>query len=418
MNCEILSVGTELLMGQIVNTDARYLAERMSELGIDVYHITTVGDNMERLKDALCVAIARSDLVITTGGLGPTEDDLTKEALAELLGLSMVTDPAEKQALLDSAAKHGHELPEISFKQVDFPEGARILPNHVGTAPGCIVDIAADGKLKQVCVLPGPYKELVTMYDRELHPYLTRARERRIESRFIKIFGMGETQVQTELWDLFHITNPTLALYCGEGEVTARITVSCGMDENPNRQLDPLEREIRDRLGSAVYAEGRDATLQETVFDLLVQRGKMLALAESCTGGMLGSLLTEMSGASRALLEGHITYNDKAKIRVLGVSNDTLAAYGAVSAQSASEMAAGAMIVSDADYALSITGIAGPDGGTTLKPVGTVYIGLAGRNGVTSKYFMFDGMDRNRVRLLSCKHALNMLRLKLLNQDG
>ncbi len=414
MNCEIVSVGTELLMGQIVNTDARYLAERMSELGIDVFHITTVGDNMERVQEALRTALSRSDLVITTGGLGPTEDDLTKEAVAELLGLPMKTDPPSRAALEASAIRHNYELPEISLKQADFPEGARILPNRVGTAPGCIVEVDK----KAIAVLPGPPREMVDMYEHALLPYLMRGRDAKIESRFLRIFGMGETQVQSELWDLFHIENPTLALYCGDGEVTARITVSCGATDDPKKLLDPLDNEIRQRLGAAVYAEGRNQSLQETVFNLMIQKGKMLALAESCTGGMLGSLLTEMSGASRALLEGHITYNDKAKIRVLGVSNDTLAAYGAVSAQCASEMAAGALIVSDADYALSITGIAGPDGGTSQKPVGTCYIGLADRKGVTSKYFMFDGMDRNRVRLMACKHALNLLRLKLLDQNG
>ena len=411
MICEIVSIGTELLLGQIVNTDARFLAERMSELGFSLYHITTVGDNKERMKEALKTAISRSDLVITTGGLGPTEDDLTKEMVAEVMELSLVADEATRLQLIAAAHHRSYELSEMNLKQADFPKGATIMPNRLGTAPGCIVE--QHGKL--VAVLPGPPRELLDMYERELGPFLAAKRDMRITSRFLKIFDMGEPHVQSELWDLFHIGNPTLALYCSEGEVTARLTVSCSASEDPNRLLDPLEREIRERLGNAVYAEGRDATLQKTVFDMLVQKNKLLSLAESCTGGLLGAMITEIPGASQALLEGHITYNDKAKMRVLGVRNDTMSTYGAVSSQVASEMAAGAVIVSGADYALSITGIAGPDSDTSQKPAGTCYIGLADQTGVTARYFFFEGMDRKLVRTMCCKHALNMLRLKLMD---
>lgn len=410
MICEIVSVGTELLMGQILNTNARYLSERMSELGFTVYHQTTVGDNPGRMKEAISQALRRSDMVITSGGLGPTEDDLTKEMVAECLELELVPDEYSLKGLRDRAEKQGCELSEISLKQGYFPKGARIMPNRRGTAPGCIVE--RGGKI--VAVLPGPPMEMGDMFEQQLEPYLMIKRETRIASRFLKIFGVGETQVQSELWDLFHLGNPTLALYCGAAEVTARVTVKCDLSENPGKLLDPLENEIRQRLGTSVYAEGRNATLQETVFNLLVQKGKMLALAESCTGGMLGSMLTDCNGASRALLEGHVTYNDRAKIRVLGVSNDTMSTYGAVSAQCASEMAAGALIISSADYALSITGIAGPEGGTPQKPVGTCYVGLADKTGVSSRHFLFDNGDRTWVRTLCCKHALNMLRLKLI----
>ena len=409
MICEIISIGTELLLGQIVNTNAKYLAERMSELGFLLYHITTVGDNPARIKQALRVAIERSDLVITTGGLGPTEDDLTKEMLADVFELPMETDEFTR-AWLRNMTVHSYEVTGISLKQADFPRGARIMPNRNGTAPGCIVEQGG----KCVAVLPGPPRELIDMYERELFGYLAEKCDAKIQSRFLRIFGMGEPQVQSELWDLFHIGSPTLALYCGEGEVTARITVSCDPSQDPSCLLDPLEREIRQRLGHAVYAEGKDASLQCAVFDMMERSGKILALAESCTGGLLGSMFTEIPGISRVLLEGHITYNDKAKMRVLGVHNDTMGTYGAVSSQVASEMAAGAIIVSGADYALSITGIAGPDSDTSQKPVGTCYIGLADRAGVETQYFLFDGMDRKLVRTMCCKHALNMLRLKLM----
>lgn len=413
MICEIVSVGTELLMGQIANTDARYLSERMSEMGFFVYHHTTVGDNAGRILEALATAVKRSDIVITTGGLGPTEDDLTKETVAELFGLELIPDERSIKELKDQAEKRGCTLPEYSLKQGCFPKGARIMPNRRGTAPGCIIE--TQGKI--VAVLPGPPIELIDMFEQQLEPYLMVKRETRIASRFLKIFGVGEAQVQSELWDLFHLGNPTLALYCGMAEVTARVTVKCALAENPNKLLDPLESEIRQRMGTSVYAEGRNATLQETVFQMLVQKGKMLALAESCTGGMLGSMLTDCSGASKALLEGHVTYNDRAKMRVLGVSNDTMYTYGAVSAQCASEMAAGALLISSADYALSITGIAGPEGGTAAKPVGTCFIGLADRTGVITKHFLFDNGDRTWVRTLCCQHALNMLRLKLIGAE-
>lgn len=410
MICEIVSIGTELLMGQIANTDARYLSERMAELGFAVYHHTTVGDNPNRVKQALSQALERSDLVITTGGLGPTEDDLTKEMLAECLHLPMQTDEPSLALLKQRAQERGCELSEMSAKQADFPQGARIMPNRMGTAPGCIVE--KDGKI--VAVLPGPPLELNDMFEQQLEPFLKLHREANIESRFLKIFGIGEPQVQEELWDLFHLGNPTLALYCGAGEVTARITVSCSLSERPEQLLDPLEAEIRQRLGKAVYAEGRNASLADTVYQIMSNRGKLLALAESCTGGMLASMLTDCPGVSKVLLEGHVTYNDRAKMRVLGVSNDTMSTYGAVSSQCASEMAAGALLVSGADYALSITGIAGPDGGTPQKPIGTCFVGLADRAGVYTRAFHFNRGDRTWIRTMCCQHALDMLRLKLI----
>lgn len=413
MICEIISVGTELLLGQIVNSDAKYLAEQMSRLGISLYHITTVGDNPGRLNGALKVALGRSDLVITTGGLGPTEDDITKECAAEVMGLPMKVDSRSLKHITDCASDGGYELTEISKKQAEFPEGSRIMPNRVGTAPGCIIE--QDGKI--IAVLPGPPRELIDMYEHALEPFLQQKCETKIVSRYLKIFGMHEPEVQQKLIDLFHLDNPTLALYCGDGEVMARVTTRCGAGVNPNRVLDPVEKEIRLRLGDAVYGEGKEMTLQQAVFDLMLKRGKLLALAESCTGGMLGSLMTECRGASRVLLEGHVTYNDLAKIRVLGVRNDTMATYGAVSPECASEMAAGVLMISNADYALSITGIAGPDGGTPLKPVGTCHVGIASKKGVTSKAFLFEHMDRTQIRVMCCKHALNILRLKLLAND-
>lgn len=410
MTCEIVSIGTELLMGQIVDTDARYLSERMGELGIRVLRRQTVGDNRERMAEAIKLAISRADLVITSGGLGPTQDDITKQVVAECLELTMVRDEKTVVQLQRHAEARGVKLSEFSLQQADFPEGATILLNRRGTAPGFYVR----QENTSVAVLPGPPRELTDMFEWQLEPILRKRCGDVLASRYLKVFGMGEPQVQDALIELFHQNNPTLALYCGMGEVTIRLTASAEIGLSAEKLLAPLEKEIRRRLGHKIYATGRDASLSKVVFELLVKKGKMLALAESCTGGMLASMMVENQGASKALLEGLVTYNDKAKMRVLGVRSDTLQNYGAVSAQCASEMAAGALINSGADYALSITGIAGPDGGTEAKPVGTIFVGLADAMGVSVQRFQFQAGDRTWIRMLCAQNALNMLRLRLL----
>lgn len=409
MICEILSVGTELLMGQIANTDAQYISRRLAELGISIYRHTTVGDNPARVKEALGTALSRSDLVITTGGLGPTEDDLTKEMVAEHFGLKMFLHQPSMDALTTRMCRMGRKLTPNNEKQAWFPEGCIIMPNRRGTAPGCIVE--QDGKA--VAVLPGPPRELSDMFEQQLEPYLMKKREMNMASRFLRIFGVGESNVETILLDLFHLGNPTLALYCGAGEVQARITASTPLGGDPLPLIEPVEAEIRRRLGDAVYAEGREENLQKTVLRLLLEKRRTLALAESCTGGRLAALLVDCPGASGALLESHVTYCNEAKMRVLGVEAEVLAQHGAVSEPCAVQMAQGARRISGADYALSVTGIAGPDGGTEEKPVGTVYIALAGPDGAWAQRFQFVG-DRSWIRTLSCQNALNLLRLELL----
>lgn len=410
MICEILSVGTELLMGQIANTDAQYIARRLSEFGVNMYRQTTVGDNPARVKEALGEALSRADLVITTGGLGPTEDDLTKEMVAEYFGLPMKLHQESLNALQARMEKlhPGKALTKNNLKQAYFPEGARILPNERGTAPGCVVEKGG----KAVAVLPGPPRELTNMFDKELEPYLREKTGVVIHSRFLRVFGVGESRVEDILLDLFHLETPTLALYCGAGEVQARMTVRLKEGEDPSPIFDPVEKEIRKRLGDAVYGLGRDATMASAVLEILLEKKKTLALAESCTGGLLASALIDVPGASGALLESHVTYCNEAKMRVLGVTKATLDAQGAVSEACAVEMAEGARRVSGSDYALSVTGIAGPEGGTDDKPVGTVYIGIAGSSGARAQRFQFLG-DRKWIRTLACVNALNMLRLEL-----
>lgn len=409
MIAEILSVGTELLLGQIVNTDAQFLSRRLSALGITVYRHVTVGDNPGRVQEAIRQALTRSDLVITTGGLGPTEDDLTKEMVAEVFGLEMELHEESLQKIEGFFASMGREMTDNNKKQAFFPVGARIMPNRKGTAPGCVVE--KDGK--RVAVLPGPPFELTDMYEQQLEPYLLSLSDQVIASKFLRIVGIGESSLETQLMDLFHWNSPTLALYCSPGEVQARMTVMCGRNEDPAPLLAPMEKEIRSRLGNHVYGEGLDNSMAQTVVNLLRESGQTITIAESCTGGMLSAQLVDISGASDVLNEAHVTYANSAKEKVLGVRHETLERHGAVSEECAREMAEGARRISGADYALSTTGIAGPGGGTPEKPVGTVYVGLAWEGGSEVIRLNLRG-DRTRIRSMTCLQALNLLRLRLI----
>ena len=408
MIAEILSVGTELLMGQIANTDAQYISRRLSELGIALYRHTTVGDNPARVKEALREALSRSDIVITTGGLGPTEDDLTKEMVAEYFGLEMALDAPSLKAIEDFMNRVGHPMAENNRKQAYFPVGALILPNACGTAPGCVVE--ADGKA--VAVLPGPPHELKDMFEKQLAPYLARRSGAHIESRFLRVFGIGESSHENRLRDLFHSDNPTLALYCGAGEVQARITAMAPDADGARALMAPVEAEIRRRLGDHVYGEGVDNSIERTAYELLKARGETVSFAESCTGGLLAARLVGVPGASNVLEESHVTYSDAAKQRVLGVKPGTLAAHTAVSAECAREMAEGARRISGADWAVSTTGYAGPDGGADGTPVGTVFIAVAGPSGTRVEACHFRG-KREFIRTLAASWGFNLLRLEM-----
>lgn len=406
MLAEILSVGTELLMGQIANTDAQYISRRLSELGVSIYRHVTVGDNPARVKEALGEALSRADIVITTGGLGPTEDDLTKEMVAEYFSLPMELHQPSLDALTSYMTRLGREMTPNNIKQAYFPAGSIVMPNLCGTAPGCIVE--QNGKA--VAVLPGPPRELKDMFDRQLAPYLARRSGMHIESKFLRTFGIGESMLETMLIDLFHSENPTLALYCGLGEVQARISARAETVEQANALIEPLEKEILSRVGSAFYGYGVDNSLPNAVLQLLRERGETVCFAESCTGGRIAASMIDSPGASDALKESYVTYSDAAKARILGVSEATLRDHTAVSAQCAREMAEGARRISGADWGVSVTGIAGPDGGAPLTPVGTVFIGVAGPETTTVNEFHFRG-NRDWVRTLAASNALNLLRL-------
>lgn len=405
MTAEIVSVGTELLLGQIVNTDAQYLSQRLSEMGIDTYHHVTVGDNMARAVQCIRQALSRSDIVITTGGLGPTRDDLTKEAVAACFDLPMEPDAESERRLRGHFAHQGREMTPNNLRQIYFPRGSRILPNDYGTAPGCVIE--REGK--RVIVLPGPPGELMGMFKDQVAPYLRGLSEHVIVSRVLRVFGLGESTAEHMLRDLIERqTNPTIAPYASFGEMSLRLTVKCGKDEDSGALLDPLEAAVRERIGEYVYAVDED-TMEQAVVHALTAAGKTVATAESCTGGLVASLLTSVPGSSAVFPGGFVTYANDAKMKELGVRAETLEKHGAVSEQTAREMALGAREALGADMAVAITGIAGPDGGTEEKPVGLVCIAIADGRDVRAQELRLRG-SRDRIRRMSALTALNMIR--------
>jgi len=412
MNAEIISIGSELLLGQIANTDAQFLSKQMSYLGIDVYWHTAVGDNRSRILEALRIAAERSDIIITTGGLGPTMDDLSKETVAEFIGLDLVVHEPSLKRIKDYFQSTGRIMTENNAKQALFPKEAIILPNDNGTAPGAIME--KDGKT--YIILPGPPVELEPMFTNYVVPYLEGRTGSRIFSKVLRIYGIGESAVEEMIKDLLeHQSNPTIAPLAGAGEVTLRLTAKAGSQQRAMEMIQPIQDEIEKRLGNAVYGYDDDR-MENIVLDLLRKRGLRLALAESCTGGHISNLLTNVPGSSDVLLESCITYSNEAKTARLLVSRDTLNSYGAVSAQTAIEMAEGIRKTSGADIGASVTGIAGPGGATPDKPVGLVYMAIAGPYGTKAMECRLPG-NRLRVKSGAALRLLNWLRLYLLSNE-
>ena len=411
MIAEIVSVGTELLMGQIVNTDAQFIAKHLAPLGLACRYQVTVGDNAGRLTEVVRTALSRADIVFFTGGLGPTDDDLTKETVAAALGLACVPFPEEVERLTRFFRDRGRVMTPNNLKQASFPESAILLPNPNGTAPGCILETGG----KAAVLLPGPPRELYPMFTDHVLPYLERRCNTHLYSRELRIFGMGESMLTYELRDLIERqTNPTIAPYAKTGEVTLRLTASCETDAEGQRLLSPLIEEITRRVGDRLYStEGKP--LHQVCAELLAASGRSLAVAESCTGGMVTSSLVSVPGCSDFLIEGCVTYSNDAKMRRLGVSEETLRAHTAVSRQCALEMARGIRQSAGADYGLATTGIAGPGGGTGAQPVGLVYIAVADAAGAEAVELHLYG-DRDRIRRTATLHALDLLRRKCLNR--
>ncbi|MFR2772940.1 MAG: competence/damage-inducible protein A [Clostridium sp.] len=367
MVVELVSVGTELLLGNIVNTNARYLSEKCAMLGLSVYYQTTVGDNEERLAEVIKTALNRSDIVILNGGLGPTEDDLTKETCAKVMGLPLVTDQHTEERLKEYyKGRKKEDLPESNWKQAVIPERAVVFDNGNGTAPGLVVE--QNGKT--VILVPGPPNELYPMMEKQICPYLQKKNEEVILSQMVKICGFGESKVEEMILDLIDKqTNPTLATYAKQGEVHLRVTARAATEEEAKKLLKPMVKEIKKRFGEAVYTTDEKETLTDVVVKLLKKHELTVTTAESCTGGLLAGTLVGVPGVSEVFREGFVTYSNKAKRKLLDVSKSTLKKYGAVSAQTAKEMAKGGVFATDADICVAITGLAGPDGATPEKPI-------------------------------------------------
>lgn len=406
MNAEIIAVGTEILLGDIVNTNAQYISRELANLGINVYKQEVVGDNEERVLESFKNAFKNSDIIITTGGLGPTPDDLTKEMAAKYFNKELVLHKESYENLKKLFEKSGRELVGSNEKQVYFPEDAIVLKNDHGTAPGAIIE--GEGG-KKIIVLPGPPREMKPMFDNYVVPYLKKYTDSVLVSKVLRFFGIGESRMAEVVHDLIvNQTNPTVAPYAKDTEAILRITAKANSEKEAEELIKPVEKEIRKRLEEYIYGE-RETSLEEVVGELLVRKAIKIATAESCTGGMVAEKLINYAGISASFLEGAVTYSNEAKMKRLGVKKETLDKYGAVSEETAREMAEGIARVSGADLGVSTTGIAGPGGGTVQKPVGLVYIGVYYKGSCLVKEFNFTG-DRGRVRLRTTMSALDLIR--------
>lgn len=412
MTVELVCVGTEILLGNIVNTNAAYLAEQCAMLGLSCYHQSVVGDNEQRMEETIRRAVSRSDIVILSGGLGPTKDDLTKEVTARVFDMELLEDPhtrARIQEYFDQ--NHRGQITENNWKQAQVPEGAMVIDNYNGTAPGLILQ--KDGKT--AILLPGPPNELKPMFERDIRPFLNRLEPEGIYSKMVKICGFGESKVESMITDILESqTNPTIAPYAKTGEVHLRITAKAINEETADAMMEPMMEELYRRFGSQIFTTEEAVTLEETIVELLKEKGKTVTTAESCTGGLVAGRLLNVPGASSIYMEGYITYSNEAKEKLLGVSHVTLEQYGAVSKETACEMAEGAAKAAGADLAISVTGIAGPDGGTKEKPVGLVYVGCYADGEARAYEFHFTG-NRAKNRESTVAKALTILREALIN---
>ena len=403
---EIISVGTELLLGNVINSDARMLSQKLSELGLNVFYHTVVGDNPERLRDAVETAKSRADIILTTGGLGPTCDDLTKQTLARAFGKELVLHEDIAEELRQWFARRGQEMTENNIQQAQLPEGCTIFPNACGTAPGC----AFEGDGKHVLMLPGPPSECMDMFEKQAKPYLSALSEGVIVSRTLKIFGMGESKLESLLREQMNaMTNPTLAPYAKEGECELRITAKAESEEAALAMIAPVEEELQALLGDLIY--GVDVpNLETAVLNLLKEKGMTLGTAESCTGGLIAKRMTDVPGASAVFKGGIVSYCNEIKANVLGVPQELLNEFGAVSEPVAKAMAEGARKVLNCDLAVSTTGVAGPGSDERGNPAGLVYVALAAAGQTYVRMLRLSGASRERVRTTAAHHAFDLLR--------
>lgn len=405
---EIISIGTELLLGQITNTDARDIAQRLARIGINVLYTTEVGDNPERLARCIEIAKERVDIIITTAGLGPTVDDLTKVLLAKSFGLELVMDEKEKEGLYDYITNEGYseDMSRNNLQQAMLPEGCTVFHNYWGTAPGCAFQ--KDGKV--VLMFPGPPKECIPMFDQYGIPYLKQFSDEEIFSHEIRVFGTSESAMDFMMRDIMKdLTNPSMAPYAKEADCFLRVTAKAGSEEEAEAMMKPVIEKAVEILGDNVY--GFDIScLEERVFQLMQEQKKTFATAESCTGGDVARRFTDMSGASEFYVGGAVTYTDDVKARVLGIDPEMIREHTAVSEPVARAMAENIRTITGADFAVSTTGLAGPDG-DGIHEVGTVFCGLA-MEGKTEVIELHLGANRTRDYIRRCagNFCFDMLR--------
>lgn len=406
MVVELISVGTEILLGNIVNTNAAYLAEKCASLGLQCFFQITVGDNAKRLAMVFKSALERSDLVILSGGLGPTADDLTKEVVAEVMDRKLILDQHSKKLIKQYFQKRGMEITENNWKQAMIPKGAMVIDNKNGTAPGIMIE--ENGKL--VILLPGPPNELVPMFEQDIIPFLYERTRETIFSQTVKICGISESKAESMIKDLMKKqSNPTIAPYAKTGEVHLRVTAKAEDSKAAKKLCKPVVKELKSRFGANVYTTDEDTTLEKAVVDLLIANNLTISTIESCTGGLLAGRLINVPGISEIFKAGYVTYSNKAKRKLIGIKKSILDQYGAVSEEVARDMAKGASVFSKSDVTVSVTGIAGPDGGSEQKPVGLVYIGCNVKGKITVQCYHFSG-SRAKIREQSVAHALILLR--------
>ena len=422
-SAEIIAIGTELLIGQTLNTNTHFLAKQLNLLGINSYYQTVVGDNPKRLETALRTAVSRSDLIITSGGLGPTADDISMALAAKVAGRELILDETSVQNIKSYFVSTNRTPCENNWKQAMLPEGSEILPNHNGTAPGAVIVFEYEGKQKAIACLPGPPDELNLMFKESLYPWLKERVKYHFVNRFLHLIGIGESDAEMRIKDIIERQdNPTIAPYASPGEVCFRLTERIEkksfadepITENfDSKALDDLTSEVYQRLGQYVYEEG-ERKLPEIVFGLLKEKGESIAFAESCTAGMISEEFGEVPGVSEVFKGGIVSYSNEAKHNLLNVSNEILEKYGAVSEETALAMAEGAAKALNSDLAISVTGIAGPGGGSKEKPVGTVYIASYYHGKTTVKKYLFKGV-RNRIRHVSTLRAFHLAWQNLTN---
>lgn len=411
MKCELISVGTELLIGDTLNTNVQYLSRELSLLGIRVLYHTTVGDNPKRLEKVMKTALKRCDLIITTGGLGPTQDDLTKEVIAKLFGKKLIQDEKTYEDLLQYFVNREFAMTENNIKQTLIPETAEILENPCGTAPGIL--LREEGKT--IILLPGPPREMTSMFEKSVLGVLTKNQEKLVISRYYNLSDIGESDAEDRLLDLIDTQeNPTIATYAKMGEVLVRITANGDDEKVMNALLDDYEQIMIERFSEHIFAFSKDS-LSESVGKLLIEKNVTMAAAESCTGGLIASQLTELPGISKVFGLGIVSYSNEAKEKMLGVKKETLAAFGAVSEETAREMCDNLQKISGADLAVSVTGIAGPDGGSEEKPVGLVYIGINYKGVTEITKCDFKG-DRKVVQKKTANKVFHLIRKSIVDK--